>query len=540
MESPFTARLHTNFVPSDEEAEGIRIDLAFRLEELERIDERIRELSAERDKMKQYIDSHKALISHPRRLPADIVREIFTACLPADRNAVLSAQEAPLILCRICSAWRNIALTTPTLWASLHIPIDFILAEEGVRMPAVAQWLQLSGACPVSLSVGTVGEDPWMTPLRPLQGITALWDLLGTSSTRWYNIEISPSVDAAALLVLANPDVQTPILESLGITAEVSVLRQVNLFRVPSLRAVRLHSQGPELLDEFLLDLPFFWDRLTHISLDSTGPASPSQGLSLCRVLTLLRRCPQLVSFGFRVSATDDWVDSNSAPVSLPCLTSFIMFEPRILEALVVARLLEHLSMPELRRLDIPVLDTRAFDGHILSSIATTALHLESLSIDMGSFTNDSFLETFRCLSNLTKITTSFPPWFYNPTFAGIGAEHLLDLLTPDPEQRPITVCPRLQELEIKACPKFLAKEIVVDFIQRRMDFAHGFRRLEIIFVPPWPEFMSHGELQSFRARGLELSLPVVDDPWSRLTAQSNPWTGLSPAVPTELSLPWA
>ncbi|KAJ7140940.1 hypothetical protein C8R44DRAFT_604248, partial [Mycena epipterygia] len=152
MESEFTHQLHTNYVPSEQEIEHIQTDLASRSQELVRIDERIRELSAQRDEIQCYIDSHKALISHPRRLPPDIVREIFVACLPTDRNAVMSAQEAPLILCRICNAWRDIARSTPKLWATLHVPVDFILAKEP-RMPAVAEWLQLSGASPVSLSV---------------------------------------------------------------------------------------------------------------------------------------------------------------------------------------------------------------------------------------------------------------------------------------------------------------------------------------------------------------------------------------------------
>lgn len=93
MHSPFASYLNTNFVPSDEEAQRIRADLTSHLEELERIDERIRELSAQRDKIETYIDAHRALISYPRRLPVDIVREIFVACLPADRNAVMSAQD---------------------------------------------------------------------------------------------------------------------------------------------------------------------------------------------------------------------------------------------------------------------------------------------------------------------------------------------------------------------------------------------------------------------------------------------------------------
>ncbi|KAJ7823990.1 hypothetical protein B0H14DRAFT_1307061 [Mycena olivaceomarginata] len=115
MKSRFFHHFNTNYVPSDEEIECIRADLVSHTQELARIDERIRELSAQRDQIQDYIDSHKALISHPRRLPVDILREIFVACLPVDRNAVMSAQEAPLLLGRICSAWRSIVLTTPRL-----------------------------------------------------------------------------------------------------------------------------------------------------------------------------------------------------------------------------------------------------------------------------------------------------------------------------------------------------------------------------------------------------------------------------------------
>ncbi|KAJ7892817.1 hypothetical protein B0H14DRAFT_2177112, partial [Mycena olivaceomarginata] len=122
MESRFSHRFNTNYVPSDEEIKIIRMNLVSHTQELARIDGRIRELSAQRDQIQTHMIStgHKALISHPHRLLVDILWEIFVACLPANRNAVMSAQEAPLLLGRICSAWRTIALSTPRLWASLH------------------------------------------------------------------------------------------------------------------------------------------------------------------------------------------------------------------------------------------------------------------------------------------------------------------------------------------------------------------------------------------------------------------------------------
>ncbi|KAJ7629863.1 hypothetical protein B0H17DRAFT_867535, partial [Mycena rosella] len=111
----------------------------------------IRDLSDQREKTLAYIDAHQALISPARRLPRDIVQEIFLACLPSHRNVVMSATEAPLILARIFSAWRTIALSTPALWASLHLPLEYIF-DHSLHVP-VTKWLGRSGRCPLSLSI---------------------------------------------------------------------------------------------------------------------------------------------------------------------------------------------------------------------------------------------------------------------------------------------------------------------------------------------------------------------------------------------------
>ncbi|KAJ7354242.1 hypothetical protein DFH08DRAFT_773456 [Mycena albidolilacea] len=111
MESPFCEHLNTNQVPTDGEIERIRAHLTPHEEELA-------------NRVNTYIAAHRALIPHPRRLPQNLVEEIFLGCLPTHRNAAMSAAEAPLLLGRICSAWRSVAcqefglpLTSPCLWA---------------------------------------------------------------------------------------------------------------------------------------------------------------------------------------------------------------------------------------------------------------------------------------------------------------------------------------------------------------------------------------------------------------------------------------
>ncbi|KAJ7173431.1 hypothetical protein C8R46DRAFT_1255605 [Mycena filopes] len=128
MASPFASKLGTNYCPLDDEVLQIRALLKAPLSRLKQLDEQITELqkaidelAEERERVASFVDRHKDLISPFRRLPLDVIQEIFVACLPTNRNCVMTAVEAPVLLGRICSAWRSISLGTPRLWARLHI-----------------------------------------------------------------------------------------------------------------------------------------------------------------------------------------------------------------------------------------------------------------------------------------------------------------------------------------------------------------------------------------------------------------------------------
>ncbi|KAJ6594630.1 hypothetical protein B0H19DRAFT_921280, partial [Mycena capillaripes] len=123
MDSPFAPRLGTNYSPDDEEVLKIKtflIEPRLRLKclanEIAELQKTIDKLSAERDGLGAFVEAHQALISPVRRLPLDIIQEIFVACIPTHRNCVMSASEAPVLLGRICSSWRAISLSTPRLW----------------------------------------------------------------------------------------------------------------------------------------------------------------------------------------------------------------------------------------------------------------------------------------------------------------------------------------------------------------------------------------------------------------------------------------
>ncbi|KAF8127747.1 hypothetical protein K438DRAFT_1646022 [Mycena galopus ATCC 62051] len=127
MNTPFASQLGTNYCPTDAEVDQIKGLLVEPCPKLKRLDDEIvamqkalDKLAQERDALGAYVDAHRILISPLRRLPLDVIEEIFMACLPTHRNCVMSAQEAPVILGRICSSWRTISLSTPSLWSRLH------------------------------------------------------------------------------------------------------------------------------------------------------------------------------------------------------------------------------------------------------------------------------------------------------------------------------------------------------------------------------------------------------------------------------------
>ncbi|KAF8200069.1 hypothetical protein K438DRAFT_1823158 [Mycena galopus ATCC 62051] len=196
MSSPFASRLGTNYCPGDAELAQIRALLVEPCLKLKRLDDEIAatrkaldKLAEERDALGAYVGAQRILMSPNRRLPLDIIEKIFATCLPTNRNCVMSAQEAPVILGWICSSWRAISLATPRLWSRLHIveptfydrmpPPLWLLEVKRVQQLEVAEaWLQRSGTCPLSISLESCfnpgGVATSLTPLFTLPFLRSL------------------------------------------------------------------------------------------------------------------------------------------------------------------------------------------------------------------------------------------------------------------------------------------------------------------------------------------------------------------------------
>ncbi|KAL1746737.1 hypothetical protein HDZ31DRAFT_72701 [Schizophyllum fasciatum] len=169
MHSPYHHVLHTNYIPTDAEVMNIRELCTVPTQRMHTLEDDIAALQAiiarklaELQALSAFTQAHLALASGMRRLPSEILQNIFVACLPTDGPAAMADNEAPLVLTRVCRRWRHIAYSTAELWSSIHIacpdprglsPLDPPAVSLADRVRRAAAWLARSGTCPLDVSL---------------------------------------------------------------------------------------------------------------------------------------------------------------------------------------------------------------------------------------------------------------------------------------------------------------------------------------------------------------------------------------------------
>ncbi|KAJ7057744.1 hypothetical protein C8F01DRAFT_1371843 [Mycena amicta] len=269
MHSPFADVLHTNYIPTDAEIAQI------------------------------------PLISLPRRLPRDIVEELFLACLPDDKNAAIDTTEAPLILGHICSAWRVVSLTTPRLWASLHVPFAFVAAECD-RTHILAEWLGRSGSRPLSLSVEG-DDDPDLDELDVSFTQAYVDSALGVllrNSHRWEHLQLTRISPSMSKLLFG---VHAPMLRSIDIDGSVELIisdggeddsdedvGSADSMRMKLLRSTSLRGLFLPHFDSRIWQLPLHWEAITHLDFGRADRFNGGSAISLFDAYKVLVHCPRL------------------------------------------------------------------------------------------------------------------------------------------------------------------------------------------------------------------------------------------------------
>ncbi|KAJ7653681.1 hypothetical protein DFH06DRAFT_1204464 [Mycena polygramma] len=223
-------------------------DLQAQITNLERS---LRALRAENALVQARLDS----FTYPvLTLPSEIMLEIFVHFLPPRPLCPsLRGTESPIFLASICRKWREIALSTPTLWRAIPITLHATDTAFQRQHCMLEEWLERSRSGPLSIRI----QSSWRSRPRPGQPLILKVPSFG-HRTRWEHLT----------LFLVDPDLvisddPMPLLSHLDVYLDTR--KAFTLPLAPRLRTVTLNATAASSLT-----LP--WVQLTSVTLRGIHP----------------------------------------------------------------------------------------------------------------------------------------------------------------------------------------------------------------------------------------------------------------------------
>ncbi|KAF5371348.1 hypothetical protein D9758_004185 [Tetrapyrgos nigripes] len=193
-------KIRTMYTPSSSETAHISALVQDCQRDLDRYDAEISSLrqtlarlEKERDKLECFTHEKRALVSAARRLPTEILLEIFTLCCFQNGLSITfnGVNAIMLKISHVCSHWRQVAFSFPELWACMDVELACTSDSVG-RL--VNRYLERSQGADLTLkiSVREDGDDDdensW-----PQQMSSSRWDVLSSLLShcmQWYDVSI--------------------------------------------------------------------------------------------------------------------------------------------------------------------------------------------------------------------------------------------------------------------------------------------------------------------------------------------------------------
>ncbi|TEB24992.1 hypothetical protein FA13DRAFT_1270627 [Coprinellus micaceus] len=564
--SKYAQKLKENYIPDAAEAEDVKAfallahQRALQVQlEMARLQKRVAELKMAQRQVKKAKQPYQALASAARRFPKPVLQCIFIHCLSTTRNAVMHCSEAPVLLGRVCSYWRQVAYSTPQLWAKLHIVPPHIYRDNRTscerrfleKRRVVQEWLDRSGDSPLNLSYVWFGDA--MEDAIQLNGI--LLQCLVPYSKRWADIDIqSPMALLKPFYELASEDV--PVLRRISLmgsrgadwTVDETVLKPeisdaVSLVgRTAQLRELSLAFNISDSLP--LTTIP--WDQLESLYLESNVKFF-FPGFE--EMATALAQCERLrsLSLKYPINHTDSLPPFSYAgvPVTLPSLEVLCVDgDQHLKNAFDMAKTFSHFITPKLQELAVlgrtPRSDATSWaSAQDLLTGARDLLRASNPPLKRLKFENvlvrtDAF---FECLA----LSPSVEEFTLFSHYCGVSLEPMpdserLDQWTDNDLLRKMTapsadlLCPHLRLFDYTF--NDVDDEVLRRFVEcRTVHRTEGLEKLQVVKATMTGKETKEIKkwVADIRGQGTELSLlyhsPFVED------RNPSPWTGVTGMV---------
>ncbi|KAF7340696.1 ABC protein [Mycena sanguinolenta] len=233
--------LNTNEPPEDSELTFIHSvvsETTTRLthldDEISTLRERLKQLRDERTALSSYHTRNKAILSPLRRMPPEVLAEIFSWTLPAVQNARRSSfnmLQSPWLLTRISSRWRAVSVSTPILWSRLVM--DYT-GNSTVAPPLTLVETQIHRA--QKLHIHFYGNP---SLYADSEHQIRVFELLSKQSSRWEELSIGITLQMLPLLTAVRG--RMPSLKRLWI--------DIQWYDSPPVQSLDCFQTAPSLID---------------------------------------------------------------------------------------------------------------------------------------------------------------------------------------------------------------------------------------------------------------------------------------------------
>jgi hypothetical protein len=331
-------------------------------------------------------------------LPYDILSQVFLLCLPEQiiyfgdgDGGVPSPQtmSTPLDLARVCSAWREVALSVPELWSRIHF--QFTAKHSAAQRARVTLFLKRSSSYPLHIRL-MLSYDSDHISSYARQSVALIIDALVAQSFRWKKVWFWLQYDEFVMFV--NRIRPLPLLQSFNLYAQ-SYNRPfpndalANMLAIaPKLHTLTLNIPKPASSS---FSLPESCAHLKRCSI-AWIPLSPC--LDILRVASGLqeydlRHC----TFPFLSDQSMSQTTSHIHSLTLAYIQNVHGF-------------LNHIALPSLASLVIrstPKLSPYA------PFLARSGSMLRELTLDIISFTDDELIDVLQLVPELHTLTIRGP-----------------------------------------------------------------------------------------------------------------------------------
>jgi hypothetical protein len=326
------------------------------------------------------------------KLPPEVASYIFLLSMGERDTFYISCRKTglptPFLLGAVCSGWRQLARSTPALWARLTFTLPLPNSKIMEALPyLVSDWLERSGDLPLTLKVFL---STYSNP-SPDIGHASVIDVLNQHSRRWCDVEFNLPPDYIGRLCGSSPPEK---LRELSI-----FLGNGNTHNLPL--TFRLNARpGPTKFTiwGFLLKgVDVAWDNLAHLYLNHT---------TLDGVLQVIQDAPllEICSLSFISSPIDDF---RIPEIIIPHPYLRTLQVSSIDETDVFQKLIKSLELPSLESWSVRSveLEESVVVDIMISFLKRSGCSLKTLDIRPNGAPADEdferFLQAVPCLQHL-------------------------------------------------------------------------------------------------------------------------------------------